>query len=135
MKRFFGILIAITSLAVTAQAQKLKAANIPAPVKAAFMKLHPNVKVSWEKEKQNYEAGFSINGKETSEVYTAAGTLVETEVEIKTSELPAAVLTKLKNMKIAEAAKITRANGTIIYEAEVKGKDLLFEANGEALKP
>jgi hypothetical protein len=31
-------------------------------------------------------------------------------------------------------AKITKANGEVNYEAEVKGQDLIFDANGRFLK-
>ena len=60
---------------------------------------------------------------------------METEVSIKASEFPAAVMAKLKGMKVAEAAKITKADGSVSYEAEVKGKDLLFDVNGNPVKP
>lgn len=135
MKKIFGILILAGCLTTAANAQKVKADKVPVAVKTAFTKLHPSTKVSWEMEKKDFEAGFTLNGKETSEVYTASGALLETEVAIKTSELPAAVMAKLKGMKIAEAAKITKADGTIHYEAEVKGKDMLFDAKGNAIKP
>ena len=135
MKRIFGILLLAGTTITAAHAQKISAAKVPAQVIAAFTKLHPGVKVSWEMEKQDYEAGFTLNGKEVSEVYAAKGSLLETEVEIKPTELPAGVLAKLKGMKIAEAAKITKADGSIRYEAEVKGKDLLFDPNGNPVKP
>ncbi|MGM9478350.1 hypothetical protein ACS5PU_18130 [Pedobacter sp. GSP4] len=134
MKTFFGILLLATGTVSLAQAQKLNATKVPAEVKAAFAKLHAGTKVSWEREKHDYEAGFTLNGKETSEVYSAKGLLLETEVEIKSTELPAAVLAKLKGAKITEAAKITKADRTIYYEAEVKGKDLLFDPNGNPVK-
>lgn len=83
---------------------------------------------------KNYEAGFSLNGKETTEVYSISCKLIETEVVIKTSELQTAVQTKLKGMKISEVARITKADNTIFFEAEVKGKDLLFDVKGNAVK-
>ncbi|MFD2584225.1 hypothetical protein ACFSR6_17100 [Pedobacter vanadiisoli] len=134
MKTIFGILLLAGSVA-TAYAQKINASKVPVPVIAAFTKLHAGTKVSWEMEKKDYEAGFKLNGKETSEVYSAKGVLLETETAIKVIELPATVLAKLKGSKIAEAAKITKADGTIYYEAEVKGKDLMFDANGNPVKP
>jgi len=135
MKKIFGIFLLMGGMVTATFAQKVAAAKIPAEVKSAFFKNHPGVKVNWEMEKQNYEAGFSLNGKETSEVYSAAGFLLETEVAIKTSEFPVAVMLKLKGMKVAEAAKITKADGSVNYEAEVKGKDLLFDAKGNPIKP
>ncbi|NTE00384.1 hypothetical protein G6M26_30635 [Agrobacterium tumefaciens] len=134
MKKLLGIFLLLCGTVTITVAQKVAAAKVPSTVKTSFAKNHPGVKVNWELEKQNYEAGFTLKGKETSEVYSAAGSLLETEISIHSNELPAAVLAKLKGMKIAEAAKITKADGTVNYEAEVKGKDLLFDAKGNALK-
>jgi len=135
MKKIFGIFLLMGGLLTAIFAQNVAASKIPSAVKTAFTKNHPGVKVNWEIEKQNYEAGFTLNGKETSEAYSAAGSLLETEVSIKASEFPAAVMAKLKGMKVAEAAKITNADGSVSYEAEVKGKDLLFDVNGNPVKP
>ncbi|WP_316823866.1 hypothetical protein [Pedobacter miscanthi] len=134
MKSIFGIVLLAGGTVFSSQAQKINALKVPAAVSAAFKKLHPAAKVKWEMEQANYEAGFNLNGKETSEVYTPNGTLQETETEIKSTELPAAVLAKLKGMTVAEAAKIRKADGTIHYEAEVKGKDFLFDVNGNRVK-
>jgi hypothetical protein len=134
MKRIVYVIVLLVFVATTSQAQKLYATKVPSAVKAAFSKTHSGVsKVSWSKEDANFEAEFSLNGKETSNVYTANGTFVESEVEIKVAELPAVVKMKLKDQKVAEAAKITKANGSVIYEAEVKGKDLLFDADGNSV--
>ncbi|RNL53208.1 hypothetical protein [Pedobacter jejuensis] len=135
MKKLLGISLMLFGTVTITLAQKVSVAKVPSMVKSTFAKNHPGVKVNWELEKQNYEAGFTLNGKENSEVYSVKGSLLETEVSIQSSELPALVLAKLKGMKIAEATKITKADGAIIYEAEVKGKDLLFDANGNLMKP
>ena len=136
MKKTIVFLFCLCFVATATFAQKLNAKKVPAVVTAAFAKRHASVtKVSWEMEKTNYEAGFTLDGKETSEVYTAQGVWVESEVEIKVAELPDAVKMKLKGKKVAEAAKITKADGTVVYEAEVGGKDLLFDAKGNMVKP
>lgn len=135
MKNIFGVFILIGGISVASQAQKLNVTKVPVLVKSTFSKSHPAIKkVSWEMERENYEAGFTLNGKNTSALYSAKGILLETEVEISKSELPIQVIAKLKGMKVAETAKITKANGTILYEAEVKGKDLLFDASGNPVK-
>ncbi|GGI23770.1 hypothetical protein [Pedobacter mendelii] len=135
MKKLLGIFLLMCGTLTITMAQKLSIGKVPSAVKTTFVKNHPGVKANWEMEKTNFEAGFNLNGKETSEVYSTAGSLLETEVSIQSSELPAAVLAKLKGMKISEVAKITKADGKVNYEAEVKGKDLLFDANGNAIKP
>jgi len=135
MKRIFVILLLVGTMFTWVRAQKISAAKVPVEVKSAFAKLYPGVKANWEIEKQDYEAGFTLNGKATSVVYTAKGVLLETETAIKPNELPAVILAKLKGNKIAEAAKITKADGSIRYEAEVNGKDLLFDLSGNPVKP
>jgi hypothetical protein len=136
MKKTIVFLFFLCFVATASFAQKLNAKKVPAAVTAAFAKRHAAVsKVSWELEKTNYEVGFMLDGKETSEVYTAQGIWVESEVEIKVAELPDAVKMKLKGKKVAEAAKITKADGTVAYEAEIGGKDLLFDAKGNMVKP
>lgn len=135
MKRIFGILLLAGTMVTAVNAQKISAAKVPAEVQGALAKLYPGVKANWEMEKKDYEAGFTFNGKATSVVFNAKGLLLETETAIKPGELPAPVLAKLKGSKIAEAAKIIQADGSVRYEAEVKGKDLLFDLNGNQVKP
>ena len=138
MKRISWTVILIAAITSTSCAQKIDASKVPTAVKQAFAKAHPNVTVKWEKEDGKYEAGFKTGTLTISELYTAAGIMEETETDIEVSQLPAPVLTYVKeNYKgktIKEGAKIVKADGTIIYEAEVGGKDVLFDANGKFLK-
>lgn len=139
MKKIIFFLAGLANLSIAANAQKLTTAQVPATVKASFVKAHPDVKtVKWEKEKNDYEAEFEINGKETSENYTAAGALVEVETAVQLSELPAGVTTYVaahhKGAKIKEASKIIKADGSVTYEAAVGGKDLIFDDKGNFVK-
>lgn len=125
-----GLLLAVGC----ADAQK----GIPSAVTVAFAKEFPKAtKVKWEKEDANFEAEFVDGSKEYSAVFSAEGKLMETESEIAINELPAAVqdfLTKnYPGQKVKEAAKITKADGSVVFEAEIKGKDLLFDTNGNVL--
>jgi hypothetical protein len=61
------------------------------------------------------------------------GQILEVEKEVEFSALPAAVQTALKGKKVKEAAIITKG-GKTMYEAEVGGKDLIFDAQGKAIK-
>ncbi len=133
--------IAIASaLGFTASAQKISSTKVPAPVKNSFSSAYPGVKtVKWEKENGGYEAGFKQAGNEMSAVFKADGTQLESEMEIKATELPAAVTAYVKEhykgAAIKEAAKITKTtSGEVNYEAEVKGKDLLFDKAGKFIK-
>jgi N12 class adenine-specific DNA methylase len=123
------------SFALVAFGQKVKQNDVPQVVKDALYKMYPNAKVTeWEKEDGNYEAEFENNDVETSVVITPAGAHVMTEVEIAITELPQAAQDYVKNnytgKKITEACKMTTASGAVSYEAEVDGKDLLFDSGG-----
>lgn len=120
-------------------AQNKQDKDIPAIVKSAFQKAHPDAKgVKWEKEGDNFEAEFEHGKVEQSVVLNAQGNILETEVEIAVAELPQKareyVAAHYKGQSLKEAAKITDAKGMVTYEAEIKGKDLLFDAAGTFLK-
>ena len=138
MKKVLMSAMAIMVITIPACAQKLDASKVPAAVKASFAKQYPGATAKWEKEDGKFEAGFDHNGHEMSALFEANGTMTESEMGIKVSELPAAVTqyinTHHKGETIKEAAKITKANGEVNYEAEVKGKDLIFDASGKFLK-
>lgn len=127
------------SFPLISSAQKLKEKEVPQPVKDAFKNSHKDVKkVEWEKEGANYEAEFEDGETETSVVMDANGSLLETETELKISELPPAVVDYIsknyKGSKIKEVAKITTSKGIVSYEAEVNGKDLIFDSNSKFVK-
>lgn len=113
--------------------------NIPYPVKNAFKQKFPDVKkVNWDKEKSNYEASFEVNKIDNSILFDSNGNIIETEVEIQVNQLPKGVATHInsnyKGQKIKEAAKIIDAKGNETYEAEINGKDLVFDNKGTFIK-
>lgn len=123
-------------------AQKIKESEVPAVVKAAFVKAYPKVKdVKWDKEDGAYEASFDLNKADASVLFSADGTIKEVETEIEHNQLPAAVKNALakeySDYKVEEAAKIV-VGGVTTYETEVKkGKqtfDFIFDATGKLLK-
>ncbi|KUG13341.1 PepSY-like domain-containing protein [Elizabethkingia miricola] len=131
-------LVSLSTFAYS-QEKKEKKENVEVPgvVEKAFQKAYPNTKAEWEKEDGKFEAGFKYKGQEMSVVYNAQGTLEEKETEIKVAQLPAAVssyIAKNKLGKIKEAAKITKSDGTVLYEAEVATGDALFDSKGSFIK-
>jgi thermostable 8-oxoguanine DNA glycosylase len=133
------LFLAMGFITITANAQKMKEAEVPAAVKSSFMKLYPAAKVqAWEKENGNYEAEFTQNKVETSVLMSADGKLMETEMEIKASALPQGandyVTKNLNGKKVKEASKITDAKGTVTYEAEVDEADYIFDSKGAFIK-
>ncbi|PLK44938.1 PepSY-like domain-containing protein [Emticicia sp. TH156] len=128
----------LTTLAIALStvvfAQRLAADKVPAAIKQAFAKAYPTAKaVKWDKEGKDYEASFEQGEDELSVVFDEKGQVLETEKEIKFSELPAAVQQALKGKKVKEAAIIMKG-GKTMYEAEVGGKDLMFDSEGKPIK-
>lgn len=133
------MMMAASLMTGSAFAQKMQENDIPAVVKSALQKAHPDAKgIKWEKEGDNFEAEFEQGKTEQSVVLNAQGSILETEVEIAVAELPQKakdyVATNYKGQALKEAAKITDAKGVVTYEAEIKGKDLIFDAAGTFLK-
>lgn len=140
MKKLF--LISFTAIAFTLNvwAQNIKVKDVPAAVKEALAKKYPNAtKVSWEKEEGNYEANWGgKSGEDTSVQFTPAGLFVEEVDAIAVNQLPAAVAAYVKahynGARITEAGKVTDAAGKHFFEAEIKGRDLIFDENGKFVK-
>ena len=69
---------------------------------------------------------------------TVAGSFVEEVDAIPVSQLPAEVAAYVKahynGAKIKEAGKVTDASGKHFFEAEIKGKDLIFDEGGKFVK-
>jgi hypothetical protein len=137
-KTFFAVMVmAITG---NVMAQDLKSGAVPQVVKTALMAKYPQAtKVSWEKEKGNYEANWGgKSGEDNSVVFTPAGAFVEIVKAIPISSLPAAVAPYVaahyKGSRIKEAGKVTDAAGKTMYEAEIKGGDLIFDEKGSFIK-
>ena len=138
MKNLFAWLMLSATVSLVACGQKLVASKVPAPVKESFAKEFPGATAKWEKEDGKFEAGFNYQNHSMSALFEANGTMTESEMEMKVSELPANVLAYIKanysGVSVKEAAKITKANGEMIFEAEIKGKDLLFDMNGNFIE-
>lgn len=121
-------------------AQDLKSKDVPQAVKAALMSKYPEAaKVSWEKEKGNYEANWGgKSGEDNSVMFTPAAEFVEIVKAIPVSSLPASIAPYVKahykGQKIKEAGKVTDAAGKTMYEAEIKGGDLIFDEKGNFIK-
>jgi predicted flavoprotein YhiN len=138
MKKIFFVVM-IPFLSSNVFAQKSQKMDIPEPVLSSFQKQYSDVPESkWEKEGENFEVEFTHKGKEESVVYDASGKWLEKEEEIKIEELPKASVDYVgktyKGQKIKEASRITKADGSIFYEAEIKGRELIFDSEGKYVK-
>jgi len=134
MKNFITIFVLLISLVGTAQNN-----NAPSAIKTAFTKAFDNVSdVKWEKEGKSYEVSFVQNGNKMSALIDMKGNILETETELKISSLSPQIINYIKDhykgKELIGAAKIINAAGILNYEAAIKGKDILFDANGTFLK-
>jgi hypothetical protein len=138
MKKLFGLLAITGFVTFTASAQHLKESQVPSKVKLAFQKSYPNTMGKWEQENTMYEVNFKHEGQTMSAVIDKMGNITETESDIAIKQLPAAISAYVKQhykgAQITEASSIKKSGGEMNYEARVKGKDVIFDANGKFLK-
>lgn len=141
MKKYLATIMLSSFLIVGAYAQDLKTADVPKVVTSAFLAKYPEsskLKVSWEKEKANYEANWGgKSGEDNSALFTPTGAFIELVKAIAINQLPTKALAYIKtnNVKITEAGLVTDASGTVTYEAEMKGgKELVFDKDGNFIK-
>lgn len=127
-------------LSIAAKAQKVNNSSVPAPVLAALKAKYPQAtKVTWEKEKGNFEANWGgKSGEDMSVVFTPAGELVEQVEAIAPTSLPVAATAYLKShysgKKVKETGKVTDAAGKTTYEAEVGKLEIVFDQQGNFIK-
>lgn len=128
------LLIASTSFCQ----EKKEKVQVPSAAEAAFKKGYPTAtKPKWGKEGADFEVNFMDGKKEMAAVYSSNGELKETEEEINLNALPAGIVAYVKEhykTSIKEAARITKANGDINYEAEVNKMDVIFDKSGKFIK-
>ena len=138
MKKHLVLSVLVIAIGFSAGAQQIDTSKVPAAVKAAFAKKYPGQQAKWEKENGQFEAVFKQEGKNSSALFTKEGTMKESETEIKVAELPMPVLAYVKahykGAVVKEAAKITKADGTVNYEAGVNRKDVIFDEKGNFVK-
>ena len=115
MKKTLLLVALLAGNALIAISQDLKSKDVPSVVKEAFAKKYQTtLKVSWEKEKENFEANWGgKSGEDNSAVFTPGGEFVEIVNAMPVKNLPPAVFTYVKahynGTKINEAGKVTDA--------------------------
>lgn len=118
------------------------ATDVPEAVKKGFAKTYPKVDmktVSWEKEGNQYEAEFKLNGVETDALFDAAGTLLETETAMAPEALPTPIQNYVSNncaAPVITSAEVRKdAAGNVLgYEIEACSTELVFDASGNFVK-
>ena len=143
MKKIIVLLSACLLISLMGFTQKITPDEVPAPVKQAFAKKFPGATdVKYELEKKDYEINFKDKGVEMSANFDATGKWLETETEIKVSDLPkevsASVAKNFAGFKISEVAKTETLDKGLIYEMDLKknkeGFEVQFSPKGDMLK-
>jgi hypothetical protein len=139
-----GLILTCTFLFNFGYSQKLKEKDVPASVVNAFKAKFPSLKAEeWEKEENYFEAEFNKDGKEYEAAFDTNGKWIETEREIKSSELPQVVKdaitkTSYKDWEVEEAVELESPEYKLAYEVEMeKGKQkisLYFTPEGKLIK-
>ncbi|RTL47635.1 MAG: hypothetical protein EKK39_13870 [Sphingobacteriales bacterium] len=142
MKTYVMSVAFLVFTAVSCLAQDLKKSEVPQQVQNACAQKFSessHAKIAWEKEKGNYEANWGgRSGEDNSALFTPAGVFIEIVKAIPVSQLPAGVTQYVQahehGAKIKEAGLVTDAKGVVTYEAEIRGKDLIFDKSGKFIK-
>ncbi len=130
---------ALAGFFMQAQAQNLRAIDIPMAVTAAFDQAYPAIQtVDWSKAGDNFAAEYKADTLNRSVTYNSSGMLVETNTEILEAALPSPVMDYLnenyKDNKVNETSEITDADGIVTYKTKIKGMDLTFDSKGKFVK-
>lgn len=122
------------------QSSKNKVA-VPDNIKNAFAQVHPNATdIRWIEEPGIYEAKFSDGTMKGAVSFNEKGDVVETEEVIGQDNLPNLVSiieyirTSYPGESIQQCEKITKQDGSIIYELQIQGKELVFNSEGQFLE-
>lgn len=135
-----AILFALSGTTFAQEKESKERINVPAVVKTALHKKYPEAKkVTWEKEKGNYEANWGgKSGEDNSVQFKPDGDFIEIVKAIPINQLPEPVIMYVnkhyKGAKITEAGKVTDSLGNLSYEAEIKGRDVIFDKDGNFVK-
>ena len=138
MKNIIPGVLLLSSVMLNSCTAKWDESQLPAAVKDSFARSYPGVSAKWQKDGSQFEAEFSMNGKEFTAVYGAGGSLEETEIEIGLGELPDSARNYLqahfKPADIKEVEKLIMPNGEFSFEAEAGGQELVFDSTGRFVK-
>jgi hypothetical protein len=142
MKKIFFASLLIIGLVLSVSAQeKVKEKDVPTTVQASFKTGYPEAKdVDWKMKDGNYKAKFKVNGTNHIASFDATGKMLSKGIEIKESELPAAVTHAVRlayaNRTIDNVYSMEK-DGSTNYLVKLKGSPetkVLYSADGQVVK-
>jgi hypothetical protein len=92
----------------------------------------PNQNVNWVLENGNYRGEFlTFDSTRTSVMYDRNGKLMETQMDIKDTDLPMSARESLKGKKPNRIMKITDSNGVVTYGTTIDDMRMIFDDKGK----
>jgi hypothetical protein len=140
MKKPFFLTFALLCLFVSVNAQVMREADVPAPVKTKMSSMFPDANaVVWKHDMPGFvTADFVRNKNKMSATFTTSGSWVSTATTVKQEDFPAPVnqylLTTYQDGKISQCV-LAESVKEKTYECRVKSKtageyDLVFDTTG-----
>lgn len=134
--------IIFATLVIFAACQPSKKETTPSnKIQDAFKKLHPTATVTeWKDESPTWEAKYEDGDAKGAVSFDANGIVTEIELVIAEDLLPnpSSVQEYIKanypDEKMQRCEKITTADGRVTYEIQIKGKELVFDADGKFIE-
>lgn len=142
MKKKLLALCLATGLMLSVIAQeKVKDKDVPASVQTTFKTQYPEASdADWKMKDGKYKAHFKVSGTKHMAAFDPSGTLLSTGIEIKESELPAAITAAIKSTyvdrSIDDAYKVDK-DGSINYLVTLNGNPetkILYSADGKVME-
>jgi hypothetical protein len=141
MKKIFFLCLLTTGFLMGAYAQEIKEKDVPATLLTTFKTAFPNAKdVEWKLKDGKYKVEFELNGLDHFAKYGTDGKLIARGMKIRTSELPNAVTTAIKDAYAArmidDAYRVDK-DGAAFYLVKLKGDPetkVLYTADGQVAK-
>ncbi|MDB5273251.1 MAG: hypothetical protein JWO58_1618 [Chitinophagaceae bacterium] len=138
-----NLLLLMVFMTFQVMANDVNPEKVPAQVKGKFQSLYPHIKegVDWTKKTSKYQADFIYNDKSVSLLFDKHGELINSKIEIDSTELPPVVFSAIKtsylnsNYKIMYVMKRWRKREALLYETAImKGRKIYILRNDETGK-
>lgn len=133
-------LIVFSQIVLSACNQTTKTRQVPTNISETFIKIHPNATIiKWNDEPPIWEAKYKEGEEKGAVSFNEKAVVTETELVISETQLPNSAIipdyikVHYPNEKIMGCEKITKANGTITYEIQITGKEIVFDGSGKYL--
>lgn len=129
------------SMAFSACTGGMSGRQPPEKIVAAFDRMYPQAHVTkWNDEPPIWEAKYTLGTMSGAVSFDANAEVTETELVIPENQLRAPlsvheyITAHYPKERIQHCELVTKQNGTVTYEIQITGKELVFDAQGAFLQ-